>query len=33
MWHVTGIIGAESMEKTISLSSLSFIYSSGEMEW
>ncbi len=30
MWYVTGIIGAESMEKTIGLSSLSFIYSSGE---
>ncbi len=30
MWYVTGYIGAESMEKTISLSALSFIYSSGE---
>lgn len=30
MWYVTGFIGADSFERTISLGSLSFIYSSGE---
>jgi len=30
MWYITGYIGADSFERTISLGSLSFIYSSGE---
>jgi uncharacterized membrane protein YedE/YeeE len=30
MWYVTGYLGADSFERTISLGSLSFIYSSGE---
>lgn len=30
MWYITGFIGADSFDRTISLGSLSFIYSSGE---